>query len=483
MTNCISLKRQRGVATILELSIVAVVSLIGLTTAIWATAEGAKQAKFEAQGTLVKTLANSVNNYIVTNYTALMNGAAVPGVANPVAPTIAELRALAVGLPTTFSSNSLFGPGYAVSIFNSPTGCTPPACDVMGMVYINGAINNPSTGIVESAGLGAAIAKIGGDGAYSDSSVPGTLYGYGGQWTAANPVGAVAGVLAVRTGYGSGGFAQFTRRDGSMLPTADWNFGGYSIKNAGTIQLTTVVVDGTACSANGTLASDANSAVMSCQSGVWRAQKTRYWKDPVASFAALPATDEVGVVRQTTDTNRAYAWNGAAWKALAVDQNGNISVPGTATIDKLAGNLQVTTTAVENAACAADGMVATSSTTSGLLLSCQSGVWRKNQGAESQMVIAQSGCTWCGTASVPMCPVGWQETSLTYRSSTVANMNDNYRSCVASGRSVLYIKQSACSWCGTGTIPACPAGFLEAAITYTVSEVSNTNDYIRTCYK
>jgi hypothetical protein len=100
------------------------------------------------------------------------------------------------------------------------------------------------------------------------------------------------------------------------------------------------------------------------------------WKTPVASFAALPAaSNTLGDVRLTTDFNRAYAWNGASWNALAIDQNGNISIPGTATM----ANAVITGTATVGNGCPTNGTVAQDGT--GLLLSCQSGVWKKAQGS------------------------------------------------------------------------------------------------------
>ena len=68
--------------------------------------------------------------------------------------------------------------------------------------------------------------------------------------------------------------------------------------------------------------------------------------------------------------SRAFTWNGAGWAALAVDQNGNLLVPGTAT----AGMVQLNTTVVKNTACTADGLLARDSV--GLVLVCSNGNWR-----------------------------------------------------------------------------------------------------------
>lgn len=53
------------------------------------------------------------------------------------------------------------------------------------------------------------------------------------------------------------------------------------------------------------------------------------WKEPVAAYAGLPATGNLnGDVRMVTTLARAFTWNGAAWTALAVDQNGNLDMAG-----------------------------------------------------------------------------------------------------------------------------------------------------------
>lgn len=148
------------------------------------------------------------------------------------------------------------------------------------------------------------------------------------------------------------------------------------------IMVATQIV-GSTCIQIGALAQDGSGAVVSCQGspgdGKWKAPGM-YWKDPVTTYTALPTTDPIGTVRLTLDTNRAFAWNGTIWVALAIDQNGDLTVPGTATINALNGKLQITATAVEGASCVGEGRIAVSSTTSGVILSCQSGVWRKASG-------------------------------------------------------------------------------------------------------
>jgi hypothetical protein len=99
----------------------------------------------------------------------------------------------------------------------------------------------------------------------------------------------------------------------------------------------------------------------------------------VATFALLPSsgTNAVGDVRMVTSLGRAFSWNGTGWVALAVDQNGNLTVPQTLTANSVSTNtVSLTQTFVKNTACSPNGMLGRDST--GLVLSCQSGKWRNS---------------------------------------------------------------------------------------------------------
>ena len=81
--------------------------------------------------------------------------------------------------------------------------------------------------------------------------------------------------------------------------------------------------------------------------------------------------------RVWTRNQRNGVWD-AAWRAVVVDHLGNLTVPGTATIERLAGNLEVTREVTANTACLPNGSLARDGV--GVLLSCQSGVWRMASG-------------------------------------------------------------------------------------------------------
>ncbi|WP_225202495.1 shufflon system plasmid conjugative transfer pilus tip adhesin PilV [Herbaspirillum sp. alder98] len=90
------------------------------------------------------------------------------------------------------------------------------------------------------------------------------------------------------------------------------------------------------------------------------------WKDPKANYGALPTTgNTVGDVRMTLDKFRAYSYNGSAWVALAVDQNNNMSVPGTLTAGNVStGNVNASQNIVADGTIHATGDISTSNSVS-----------------------------------------------------------------------------------------------------------------------
>jgi prepilin-type N-terminal cleavage/methylation domain-containing protein len=387
------MRKERGF-TLVELSIVVIIMGIMATIGVWSKMQELRDELAKSQGQQLVRLNDAIGTYMVNNYAALVNGSPIGGVANTMSPTVAELRTLGI-LDAGFSANNLYGGGYTTALTLVPAACAPPNCNISSLVYLTTQIIDPNTGRVDGPRLGVAQGVAGGDAAYSLPATPAVFTGSGGGWTAVNPLN-TAGILAMRNGTGSSAWAQFLRRDGSLPMTGNLDMGGQAINNAATIALNTVVANGAACATNGVVARDANGAVMSCQSGAWRSQGSAFWQDPVVNAASLPACNassiwQTRVVEIPTVGSgpRAYTCNGASWQALAVNDAGNITIPGlmtaanatitgATTTNQLAGNLEVTVTATVNTACSPNGRIARDA--NGLLLSCQSGVWKKASG-------------------------------------------------------------------------------------------------------
>lgn len=166
----------------------------------------------------------------------------------------------------------------------------------------------------------------------------------------------------------------------------------------------------TATSGTGKIAVDAQGKILTCQAGAWKSSGAGYWRDPVATFADLPSTGNTpGDVRIVTSQGRAFVWStngGGSWIALAVDQNGDLTVPR---------YLQLNTTEIKNTACPSTGLIAKGD--NGQILSCQNGLWQ----SQSTMELGDNwgGCvriqpSKLGEFDWPLCPSVHPQNLITY---------------------------------------------------------------------
>jgi prepilin-type processing-associated H-X9-DG protein len=135
---------------------------------------------------------------------------------------------------------------------------------------------------------------------------------------------------------------------------------------------------GNTCTTKSSVATDSTGAPVYCDGSNWKSITSAYWGDPVTSYSSLPTCTatllgSTRVVRTPTTGSgpRAYTCDGSTWKALTVDDSGNLSVPTTLT----AGKVSLIDTVTVGSACTTTGQVSRDST--GSILSCQSGVWAK----------------------------------------------------------------------------------------------------------
>ncbi|MDK9702576.1 MAG: shufflon system plasmid conjugative transfer pilus tip adhesin PilV [Sulfuritalea sp.] len=407
---------QNGI-TLLEL-VIALGLMAGVMTGLYQLVDTFNQnTRTAVVSQHMSTVGQAAQAYIKDNYSA------VSAVATATTPALIRV--------STLSGANYLQSGYSVSNTYNQNVCVlvlqPVANQLAALVVAEGgtAIDDLSLGQI------AALMGAAGGGVYSSATT--TLKGAMGGWSTgvgnfanANAAGlhcdGTAGAVSIAAGHpimalwfaGGDVTSGFLYRNAvaghpelnQMQTALDMN--SNAITNAATVALNTVVTTGAACATNGVVARDTNGAVMSCQSATWQPQGSAFWKDPVANAAALP-TCNAGAAWQTrvvqTPTTgsgpRAYTCNGTTWQPLAVDDSGNITIAGTATINNLAGNLTITPTAAVGAACTPNGRLAQDGT--GLLLTCVSAVWTKVSGSgytQSQMNKARSleGTLSCGTS-------------------------------------------------------------------------------------
>lgn len=370
------------------------------------------------------------------------NAAAISGTATAAAPVRISVPMLACAnyLPISYaagascpSNNAAQGALNAFGQYYFAQVLQPSAGQLQIFVFTTG-----GRAIADTKQLVSIAAQVGGEGGfvpYANQGADATMvntnaYGAYGMW---GPVS-----LANYTNPGSGHLA-------SLLAFSNANADSshlYRVAVAGQPQLNTmttplVMADtetlGAACTTTGAIAQDGSGAVVSCQGGAWQTQGSAYWKDPAINFAGLPTCNAAAqwqtrvVETPSVGTGpRAYTCDGVSWQALAVDDSGNLVLPGnlsvagnatitgnetvsgTATLNKLAGTLQVTPTATAGAACSPNGSLAQDGT--GLILSCQSGVWT----AGRPKIVSSVG-TYCASGGVTTaCPANTTVVSCGY---------------------------------------------------------------------
>jgi Tfp pilus assembly protein PilV len=358
-----------GGFSLLEVSIAVV--LAGMVTAagLWFEAQKMRTQLADSQAEVLVTLNNAVNAFEANSYSSLANGTSIPGVANPYAPSIAELTSLGL-LTNGFSTRNLYGGGYQISLAKTPTGCVGTACNISGYTAMTSPITG-GNGREDDAAAGEALLQAGGDAGISTMGFPGTINGTGGAWSMPNPMGNVGGILALRNGYAASGFSQFLRRDGSLPMTGNLNMNGQSVTNAsvvGTNTLNAATVNASGISSGNI----ANSGTVT--SGNVAAGNTV--SAPNGNITTL-STSTIGASQiwttnlnasETTSTNFLSAQNagiaGNTW-------SGSATTGGRQTVGEY---VQINGTANVGGGCGPNGLVAQNG--AGQLLSCVNGVWR-----------------------------------------------------------------------------------------------------------
>lgn len=373
------------------------ITIIMASIKLWPMMVEARSTRATAQGVQLQTLGNTVSTYSTKYVGPLVNGTAIPGVANPYAPTIPELQALGL-LNTNFSTTNQYNGGYGVRISKLPAGCVAPNCDIENLVYLTNAIINPANGRLDEAALGQAAQVMQADGGYSDSATPGSITGPSGAWSVSNPVTSagnpVAGILAMRTGYNSSTLAQFMRRDGQLPATGPQDMGGQNVNNVATLNSTTINNSGNA-SVGGTLGVTGqtntnginNSGTIT--TGTLNATTANVTGALTAGTATVNGALTAGntTINGTTTHNGATTVNGTLGVSGAATLASTLTVSGATTTAGLTNNGQLTNsgdikaprvylTTIVNAGSSCAGYSGYQATTStGQIASCVNGVW------------------------------------------------------------------------------------------------------------
>ena len=217
-------------------------------------------------GNQLQVVSTGLSSYVAANSAALISGAAVTGVAAPLAPTVPELISLKY-LNSGVTITPTVGGSYKLGVSVTPSGCTTN-CQVLGSVYLTNPIYTGDNSATDVRLLGAAMAaskssQIG----FSQPASPSSITGPG--WVYANPDPA--------------------QRPGILYATT---FSAASSSTATT--------------------------------------STLYWLQSVANINSLPATgNTLGDGRLARNTGKPFMWTGTAWQELSNTDSLNMVSIGT----------------------------------------------------------------------------------------------------------------------------------------------------------
>lgn len=386
---------QRGV-TLLELLIsLSVMSgvVVGITQLVQ---DAGDDTRASVTALHTRTVGDAASAYIKDNY------AAITAVATATAPVL-------IRVPDLIAAGYLSA-GFSVTNPSRQATCVvvlePTANRLSGMVLTEGG------DAIDDLTLGQVAATIGGAGGGLYSTAPttatGAMGGYSfavGAYANPNSLGqrcdGTAGNIAISAGHPVMALAYADAAQGASTLYRDAVPGNPSLNTMNTPILMgsgSQQTIGAACTTVGAIASSSTGAVLSCESGVWKQGGSAFWADPVANAAGMPACtaallNQTRVV-QTPSVGtgpRAFTCNGAgSWLPLAVDDLGNLTVAGTATM----GGLALTTINVENTVCPLNGRV--SRNAAGATLECNSGVWRRGVMASGDTMSRDGAGPCCG---------------------------------------------------------------------------------------
>ena len=323
-----TMRRQRGMTLVEALAALAIASalLVGLARMIGDSIDEVKEQQAALQQAQVVTAAAK---YIAANYSDLV---ASTGAGAVTAVTVAQLKTAGF-LSSGFATTNPYQQSTCVLVLQ------PAAGKLDALVAGYGGTAIPDRAI-------ASVAMMAGQGGgYISAAQPGTARGA--SWelaTTAYQGVACAGTTALNgaAAHDGGHLVSSLFYDGPGQLSTDFLYRDAVPGRPQLNQMNTplgfagaaLVTPGTACGGAAAIGIDgASRSVVTCGAdGLWQAAST--WKAPVTNFEDLPTEgNTAGDVRMVTALNRGFTYTGSAWVALAVDESGNLHVPGTVTAD------------------------------------------------------------------------------------------------------------------------------------------------------
>lgn len=314
----------------------------------WLTSASKTQTETVAAGQ-AQTIAQAATQYINANQATLESQATST---TAVTVSVANLQSGGY-LPTSVSTLNPYGQTWQVEILQPSAGVLQAVLSTTGGQTLDDQMASQIAQAIGSTGGYLPSAA----GATRLGLAANTIVGAGGGWTLAVgslPIAKGSIAVAVTQGATSASNSYLYRDSVPGNPQ-------YNTMTTPLIMSATVTV-GNGCTTAGAIAQDGTGALVTCKGAVWMSYADGHWKAPAANYASLPASgNSTGDTRVATDTFRAYSWNGSSWAALAIDQNGNLTVPATLTVSgnaNVAGTMTAATVEGTNTVAAYSGATA-----------------------------------------------------------------------------------------------------------------------------
>jgi type II secretory pathway pseudopilin PulG len=358
------LLKVHGVTLIELLGVLSIAAIVVAGLATMVNSE-LNDMRGEQAGAYQAQIAEAAERYIKDNYAAVLAGA------SPTVPTLIDLDALKSThyLPNGVSATNAYGQAPCVLALQPQPG------KVQALVLTRGGDSIPEKQralVAAQSGKGGgsigAATPLTAQGAFGSWQMP--LAGYSAATCVASPQHLASAIFFDGPSTSAVDFVYRNRvPDHPELNDMNVPLGMQYV--AAALQ-TDTYCGPTVASSIGRIAADSSGNVLSCDGDKWRRQGSAFWKDPVPTAAQLPfsAASVTGDVIMTLDDLMTYKWDGAAWTPLAVDRQGNLSVPNALSAD----TAQLRKIVLAGDACDSNGLIARDAT--GSLMSCQTGVWK-----------------------------------------------------------------------------------------------------------
>lgn len=323
-------RKNEGGYLLLELGLVLIISTIMLAGQVNQIMTAVDEGNAISTAKYLQLLQGGLNKYQQMNDVALKtNGATITGFDNPMQPRIDELITKNY-LEQGFPERTALGLTFQTTL--TRTGACPsgPDCNVSGFA-ISTLPYRDNEGNLRMDTLSSAVQYIGPEAGMSLPESPAVLTSVGGA-SVANPSGAVAGLLAIRVGSGSGLLpllAQYYKLDGSKALTGSMQANDNDINGVKNIAVTSKATlknvevqdlmtlsgagggPGSACGADGSVRKTvAGDGLVICKGGTW--QLIGNVVNGVGDGLPCSSGGQIG----TSSTGVGFVCNGSYWTTL-----------------------------------------------------------------------------------------------------------------------------------------------------------------------